>query len=262
MTENPIIHGSHTAIKKLHDAERLRLFLDYDGTLSEFAPTPDEIYPDPQLIDLLEMVNNRQHIQVAVISGRRLSHIQKLLPIKGIILAGTYGIELLQPDGKRIDRLNYKQIRPSLEQLKPLWESIISKDKNFYLEDKGWSLAIHARYVDSKVAERLLADARIICQPLIESTNVFRLLGGDKFLEVAPKLANKGLTIDYLLSIDPLRSQLAVYIGDDDKDEEAFGVIINNDGIAIKVSSQPSITKAQIRLDSPKTVRQFLVSLL
>jgi trehalose-phosphatase len=93
-------------------------------------------------------------------------------------------------------------------------------------------------------------------------SEVFRILGGHKFLEVAPRLANKGLTISYLVSRYPLEGALPIYIGDDDKDEEAFKVILQNDGVAIKVMSQPGETIAQFCLDSPKTVRQFLDSLL
>jgi trehalose-phosphatase len=91
--------------------------------------------------------------------------------------------------------------------------------------------------------------------------DLFRILGGHKFLEVAPALANKGLTVRYLISRYPLEGALPVYIGDDDKDEEAFEVILQNSGIAIKVSPQPGNTFAQLRLDSPKAVRQFLEAL-
>ncbi|MES0362195.1 MAG: trehalose-phosphatase, partial [Anaerolineales bacterium] len=67
------INGSNKIVEQIEDAAKLRIFLDYDGTLAEFAPTPDEIHPDPELIALLERLKNHQHLQVAVISGRRLS---------------------------------------------------------------------------------------------------------------------------------------------------------------------------------------------
>ena len=38
---------------RLAGVKRLWLFLDYDGTLAEFAPTPEHILPDPALIKLL-----------------------------------------------------------------------------------------------------------------------------------------------------------------------------------------------------------------
>lgn len=75
-------------------------------------------------------------------------------------------------------------------------------------------------------------------------------------------LANKGLTLRYLISRDPLAGALPVYIGDDDKDEEAFEVILQYDGVAIKVDSQSGETIAQVIIDSPKSLRKFLISLI
>ena len=257
-----IIDGSIKELKQIQNAANLRIFLDYDGTLAEFAPTPDEIYPDPELIDLLDRLNKHQRLQVAIISGRQLSHIRILIPLPGILLAGTYGIELLDPYGTQIDRLDFEEIRPTLDRIRPHWLELIRPHRDFYLEDKGWSLALHAKYVEGETAKEILNQARMQIDRADFPTDLYRILGGHKFLEVAPRLANKGLTVRYLISRYPLEESLPIYIGDDDKDEEAFEAIIQNSGIAIKVCPRTCDTIAQLRLDSPNTVRQFLVSLL
>lgn len=249
-------------MQRVQAADKLRLFLDYDGTLAEFAPTPDEIYPDPELIKLLDRLNHHQRLQVAIISGRRLSHIRKLIPIKGILLAGTYGIEILDSSGTPINRLDFEEIRPTLDRIRPLWQELIEPYREFYLEDKGWTLALHAKFVDGETAKETINRCRLVVEQMNLPDDLFRVLGGHKFLEVAPKLANKGITVRYLISKYPLDGALPVYIGDDDKDEEAFEVILQHDGIAIKVDSQPGDTTAQAHLDSPNSVRQFLVSLI
>ena len=249
-------------MQRVQTADKLRLFLDYDGTLAEFAPTPDEIYPDPELIKLLDRLNHHQRLQVAIISGRRLSHIRKLIPIKGILLAGTYGIEILDSSGTPINRLDFEEIRPTLDRIRPLWQELIEPYREFYLEDKGWTLALHAKFVDGETAKETINRCRLVVEQMNLPDDLFRVLGGHKFLEVAPKLANKGITVRYLISKFPLDGALPVYIGDDDKDEEAFEVILQHDGIAIKVDSQPGDTTAQAHLDSPNSVRQFLVSLI
>ena len=248
--------------KQINDAAKLRIFLDYDGTLAEFAETPDEIYPDPALIELLERLRNHPRMQVVIISGRRLSHIQTLVPIPGIMLAGTYGIEFVDLSGTRIERVDFKEIRPTLARLKPLWLELIRPHQEFYLEDKGWSLALHAKYVDQAIAEETIQLAQSILEQIIIPADLFRILGGYKFLEIAPKLANKGLAVDYFISRYPLEDALPIYIGDDDKDEEAFEVIMQYRGIAIKVGSHANETRARLHLDSPKSVRQFLAALL
>jgi len=255
------MHSTIT-LDDIRKSGNLRIFLDYDGTLADFAPTPDEIYPDQQLIDLLERLINDPGIQPAVISGRRLAHIRRLIPLQGILLAGTYGVEILEPSGKLIHRVNYESIRPTLEDLKPRWLELVRTHPEIYLEDKGWSLALHAKYMDGDRADKILEQARKYTRTDDFPTELFRVLGGHKFLEIAPRLANKGSAVRYLLTRYPLNGYLPIYIGDDDKDEEAFEVIIENSGVAIKVGPRSKASIAKLRLESPQTVREFLASLL
>ncbi len=244
-------------ITRLVAARRGGLFLDYDGTLDDFAPTPDHINRNPEIVSILTRLTRFSRLQIAVISGRPLKYVQALVPVPGILLAGTYGLELLLPDGKQIDRAQLATIRPVLDQLKPQWARLIADRSGFYLEDKTWSLALHARFAEPMEAGDILQQAQRLASQ-VASAEQFRLLGGHKFLEVAPALANKGLTVEYLLEhlVEP--QALPVYLGDDDKDEEAFGVITAHGGTAIVVASQPRETRAQCRLESPAKVRGWL----
>jgi trehalose 6-phosphate phosphatase len=242
---------------RIQAAERLRLFLDYDGTLADFAPTPEHVSPEPRVIALLTRLVERPSIRVAVISGRRLGHVEKLLPVPGLLLAGTYGVELRLPDGERVDLVSYQRVRPLLEEVKVRWERLLAGRDGFFLEDKGWALAIHARYAAGAEAEEVLDSARgMIGQAA--SSDLFRVLGGHKFLEVGPALAHKGRTVAYLLNRYPWSGALPLYIGDDDKDEEAFGIIQARDGIAIRVCEEHCATRADGRLTSPQHVRRWL----
>lgn len=248
--------------ERIEEASRLRLFLDYDGTLAEFAPTPDHVEPDPEIITLLSELARQPGILVTVVSGRRLEHVEKLLPVPEVLLAGTYGVELLLPSRESVDRVPYDDLRPVLEELKPQWEALIAEQDGFFLEDKDWALALHARYADDSVAERALEEARELAYASIEEApdpEMFRVLGGHKFLEIGPALAHKGRTVEHLLERYPFPGALLLYIGDDDKDEEAFGVIQSHGGLAIRVCKEPCETQADGRLASPREVRQWLV---
>jgi trehalose 6-phosphate phosphatase len=143
--------------KRLVGARRLWLFLDYDGTLADFAGTPEHVNPDPEVIDLLTGLVQNPRLRIAVVSGRRLSHVRSLLAVPGLLLAGTYGIELQTPKGERINRVAYATIRPTLDTLKPGWEHLIAGREGFFLEDKGWTLALHARFAEEGEAEKVLA---------------------------------------------------------------------------------------------------------
>jgi trehalose 6-phosphate phosphatase len=243
--------------RRISESQGLRIFLDYDGTLAEFAPTPQHVLPDPEIIGLIESFTNLANVSVAIISGRRLDHIQKLVPIRGVLLAGTYGVEMVAPNGEKIRRLKYNTIRPILEEIKPEWESVIAGEENFFLEDKGWSLALHARFVEDILAEQILTAAHSIAEEYIQQSP-FQILGGNKFLEVGPTIADKGQTIEYLLNRIPNMEKLLVYMGDDDKDELAFKVVNANEGISVLVSSNERETNAHFRLQSPMEARQWL----
>ncbi|NLE77871.1 MAG: trehalose-phosphatase, partial [Chloroflexi bacterium] len=168
--------------QRLQGAARLQLFLDYDGTLAEFAPTPDHVLPDPEVSDLVSRLAQHPAIRVAVVSGRRLGHVQRLLPVPGILLAGTYGIEMRTPEGQEVQRADLAALRPTLESIKGQWQGLIAGRDGFFLEDKGWAVALHGRRADPDEADQVLATARRLAQPLTDQA--FRTLGGYKFLEV------------------------------------------------------------------------------
>jgi trehalose 6-phosphate phosphatase len=245
--------------ERLIAAERVRLFLDYDGTLADFAPTPEYVNPDPEVVDLLARLAGHPRFRVAVVSGRRLADVEKLVPVPGVLLAGTYGVELRLPDGERIDRVAYETVRPSLEAVKPKWAALIEGLEGFFLEDKGWALALHARFAEAEEAEEVLAAARAIADEV--PPDLFRILGSYRFLEIGPLLAHKGRTVDYVLVRYPWPGALPVYLGDDDKDEEAFGVIQAHGGVAILVGRELRETQADARLESPQAARCWLEGL-
>jgi trehalose-phosphatase len=241
----------------LRQGGRIWLFLDYDGTLAEFASTPDVIAPDPQIISLLGRLARQDGLRLSIISGRTLDHIHVLVPVPGIWLAGTYGIELQKPSGEQIERLDYSDVRPILDEIKPVWQALLEKSTGFFLEDKGWTLAIHARYADEEQANRVLEQARRVAENKLTGSD-FGLLGGYRFLEVSPRLADKGRTVSHLLETSSWQDAMPIYIGDDDKDIRAFPVVQSHGGLAILVGEQHHAPQADGCLKSPSEVRDWL----
>jgi trehalose 6-phosphate phosphatase len=256
-----MLPSADKALTHLSKHARLWLFLDYDGTLADFAPTPDIVTPDPALIALLTALHEKSGLRLAVISGRRLKHVRSLVPIPGMWLAGTYGVEVLTPTGEQLGRLDYRTIRPALEKVKLTWHNLIGNRPDFYLEDKGWSLAIHARHAADQEAEETLSAASDQAQTALNNGNL-RLQGGHKFLEICPQQADKGETLEYILSRDVFPGALPVYIGDDDKDERAFRAVNAGQGVAIVVTAEARPTQAGYALANPTEVRTWLNTLL
>jgi trehalose-phosphatase len=245
-------------------AAGLRLFLDYDGTLVDFSPTPGQLEPHPEVIGLLARLAKRANISPAVISGRRLRDLRALLPVKGLWLGGTYGLELLAPSGETVCRADEGEVRPLLRRIKGDWQALIAGRGGFFLEDKGFTLALHARFAEEAEARAVLAGARQALD-LEAMAGRFRVLGGQRFLEVAPLLASKRQAVAYLLDRLPLPGARCLYIGDDDKDEEAFPLVHARGGAAAKVA-QPSQagqpTEADFIFESPRETVRWLEGLV
>ena len=236
-----------------YQKEDLFLFLDYDGTLAEFAPNPDIINPDKELIQLLTELMEVSIIKLAIVSGRKLDHVRSLIPLKGLWLAGTYGVEMEDPSGKKIVHLNYENIRPELEVIKPYWEGLIEGKDEYYLEDKGWSIAIHANGSDPEEKKTVLKSANKI----VLSENLI-IRKRDNFIEICPPEAEKGFAVKYIFGENDYTKSLPIFIGDEPRDEEAFEAVNSLGGFGIIVSKSDTVTKAKYQLKSPIQVRNWL----
>lgn len=251
-----ILLPANDLISQLKD-RRVDLYLDYDGTLAVFAPTPDDILPDEKVIGLISQLADSPNVRVSIVSGRRLGHIRKLIPVNGILLAGTYGVEMQTPDGNEIHQIEFESIRPTLDSLKPRWQALIDGKDGFYLEDKGWALAIHARKAEEKQGLQVLDHAeKMLTQEMLGQH--LQKIHGYRFLEIGPNNADKGHALRYLFDNFHWADSTPLYIGDDDKDEEAFQASNEYGGYSILVSNEPRETSAGYILDSPIEVHEWL----
>ena len=248
-------------LEQLLCQDRLWLFLDYDGTLADFAPTPESVVTDPEVISIVTRLALCPRVRVAVISGRPLKQIQQLLPISHIWLAGTYGVEVQTPGGEILQRAEWKVIRPALERLKPFWRQLIADRTGFFLEDKGWALALHGRFAHDAEADQVLSAAST-STGMLASSGEFRLLPSSHFLEICPIIAHKGRTVNYVLDRFAWPGALPVYLGDDDKDEDAFEAIKAHHGVALLVAAILRTTRADAQLGSPQAARDWLTQLV
>ncbi|MBI5030819.1 MAG: trehalose-phosphatase [Chloroflexi bacterium] len=248
-------------LRHLRNGGRLWLLLDYDGTLVPVAPTPAEAVPDPGLLELLSRLVQIDAMCVAVVSGRSLASLKPMLPVPNLILAGIYGVEIQIGEHIESDVLNPQEMRKKIDEVKSAWAQIIVDRPGFWLEDKRFALALHGRFADPPTADIVFSQAR---EKLAEiAVDEFRILGGERFLEIAPASASKGKAVEWLLEHMPLADALPVYFGDDDKDEEAFLVVKQLGGIPIGVGKPRSATTHAVeRLASPSDLRMWLESFL
>ncbi|MRR30278.1 trehalose-phosphatase [bacterium] len=247
--------------QRLAKTHLVRLLLDYDGTLAPFAPSPDVIQQDPALIALMSRLASQGNYLLAVVSGRSLPHLQELLPFGGLLLAGTYGLEIQLPDGTVTAAVVYDQVRPMMERVKPVWQQLLDGQHGFFLEDKGWALALHARFATNEDALQVLGHAQKEVEALSPGP-AYAVERRPRFLEIYPIEASKSRSIQLILTKYTPPGALPVFAGDDYHDEEAFSTVQSSGGYCIRIAPEEIHTRAQFRLDNPVQVRDWLAGLL
>jgi trehalose 6-phosphate phosphatase len=241
-------------------AGAVRLVLDYDGTLVPIARTPDEARPDSALLELLTALGRNPGLDVTVLSGRSLSNLCALLPVPGLTLAGTYGAQVRWASGETVTRADPALVRPLIERVRDLWSVLVAGEEGFLLEDKGLGMALHARFARPASVVSILPAAESAARRVIDPAQL-HIVGGDRFLEVAPLTADKGRAVEWLIQQRAAPHELIVYFGDDDKDAAAFVVVREWGGIPIIVGPREAETRALVRLPGPPAVREWLYAI-
>src|SRR5206468_4232885 len=78
---------------------RILVALDFDGTLAPIVEDPDAAQPLPLSVQALRALAGLPRTHVAVISGRPLVQLQRLVePAEGVALVGSHGAEIDEYD--------------------------------------------------------------------------------------------------------------------------------------------------------------------
>lgn len=250
-----------TKIRKVvKEAKSVQLFLDYDGTLTSFTDNPKQAYPSKKTVHILESLTSIPGIQVAIISGRQLLELRKLLNLKGVTYAGTHGLQIEYPWDEKFVWDKAADSRPILGQIKKKLSEAFKDLEGVFLEDKGFTLGLHYRGFsgDAEVLEDKFKE-------LVEKhLDGLELLCGDKILEVRPKGWHKGKAVELIkkkfVKSDPDGGKVVpFYIGDDRTDEDAFRHL--KEGVTILVlngKAQTEATEAKYYCQDPAEVLGLL----
>ncbi len=246
-------------ILRLFAGKRPVVFLDYDGTLTPIVDRPE----DAKLADSVRQTLKElaRHCTVAVISGRDLPDVQKLIDLKDIYYAGSHGFDIAGPAGKRLEHQLGKEFLPVLNQAEKELKSLIEdKIPGSQIERKKFSIAVHYRRVDEGKAGEV---EQAVDQVLAEHGEL-RKATGKKIFEVQPDIDwHKGKALLWLLNKLELDQPgvLPLYVGDDVTDEDAFEVL-EDKGLGLVVQEGDKPTRAKYRLHNPAEVEQFLQNLI
>lgn len=232
-------------------AARWALFLDIDGTLLTHAETPDAVYVDDALRDLLERLQAQADGAVALISGRSIDDVDALFAPLVLPVAGQHGVEWRDAAGA-LHRLPFPE--EHLRQVAQRFAAFKARHPGIVFEDKGHNLALHYR-----LAPQLEREVRTLVEHAVADLGEdFELQAGKMVVELKPGGHDKGTAIEAFMSSVPFAGRTPVFIGDDLTDEYGFTAVQRLGGHAVKVGDGESV--ADCRLADVGAVRAWLAS--
>jgi trehalose 6-phosphate phosphatase len=219
------------------------LFLDFDGTVVDIAPQPQDVHVPEPLIGILQDLNDYLQGAVALISGRPIAQIDEFLHPLQLPVAGVHGTERRGADGK----VHLLHTQP-LDHVEEAARLLAAQHTELLVESKRGSLALHYRQAPEleELCLRTMHDA------VAESPGV-TMLRGKMVVEAKPGGASKGRAIEDFLAEPPFAGRRPVFIGDDVTDEVGFSTVQRLGGIGIKVGE--GATVAWRRLPDPSALR-------
>lgn len=225
------------------------LFLDFDGTLIEFAPTPEEVQPDASLVALLTETCSLLGGALAIVSGRSVDTMDRLLAPLRVPVAGVHGYERRAADG------GFYRPTPHAAKLAALRDDLaqfVAARPGLLLEEKSAGLAVHFRrvpYLQGAVRSQLESGVASLGAE-------FELLEGDAVIEVKSATHNKATAVEAFMQEAPFAGRSPIYIGDDNTDFDGFAAVSRHGGMAIGVGNRVA---TPWRLRDPAAVRAWLL---
>jgi len=230
---------------------RLVLLLDFDGTLSPLAETPDGARLPARVRRSLLRLVSLGGVRVAVISGRPVDYLRRTIRLQPVYYSGNHGLEIVGP------RTSYCHpmaagLRKQIRRWAKSWQDPVSRIPGAFLEDKGVSLSLHYRRV---LPHHLSAFRALVRRLRIETAACrVRWQQGKKVWEVLPAAAwDKGRAARVLTQ--RLKHFFPVIVGDDETDEDMFRAF-RGKGLTIAVGRTRSA--AAFRLRRQNDVPRFL----
>jgi trehalose 6-phosphate phosphatase len=196
----------------------LGLALDFDGTLSPIAPTPEEAQLYPGVADLLQRAQKYAH--VAILTGREIEDGARKINLDGLTYIGTHGLEW--SDG--LPWLHEVHIAPDSLEYIPSGTYLLDLVAARQAELPG--IIVQRKLVGGSIHYRLAPDKEQTRQKLLEllaeparRVNM-QLSEGKLIVEIRPPLAiDKGLALRQFAQRNELRG--LIFAGDDRTDLDA-----------------------------------------
>lgn len=216
---------------------RAALFLDLDGTLAALAPTPDQVVPDGGRTALLRRACESLDGRLAVVSGRALGDVDRILEGAAPCAAGVHGLERRGADGS----VRAFEPHPDLPRARDSLVFHARSRPGLLVEEKALGVALHYRNAAPEKAAALA-----LAKHIADATGLV-LQEGDHVVELRTPGADKGDAVRAFMSEPPFAGSVPLFVGDDLTDEDAFAAVQSMGGAGLLVGrDRPSVATGRL----------------
>ena len=230
------------------------LFLDFDGTLVELRDRPESVTLPPATAELLPRLRDLLGGALAIVSGRAIADLDRLLKPLRLPVAGLHGAERRDARG----RLHCaEETSTRLQPVRDAVAGFVEARPGLQGEDKGGALAIHYRGAPERGDEvaGFLERQRAAVGP------GFHVHSGKTVYELKPDDRDKGDAVRAFMAEAPFAGRVPVFMGDDRTDEDAFAAVNALGGVSIRVGAHHEPTAADHLLASVAAAGEWLAGL-
>ncbi len=222
------------------------LFLDFDGTLVDIASDPDLVKIPPDLPGLLAGLHTALGGALAIVSGRKLSDIDRFLAPQVLPVSAEHGAQFRLADGAVT-----LVASPDLHEVSRVALALAAQHAGLKVEIKTTAVSLHYRQAPELEAQCLEAMAEAV-----KRSPGLELMQGKYVFDIRAAGVSKGSAIEALMGQSPFEGRLPLFAGDDTTDEAGFASVQAMGGEALKVGDGHSL--AGHRCASPADLRLWL----
>lgn len=244
---------------RLREAPYLILLLDYEGTLTEFASTPQLARPGKDLYELLARLAKRPNTEVHITSGRDRETMERWLGKLPVTLHAEHGFWMRAAGGEARETATLSETGWR-DAARDILRGYAERTPGALVEEKPASLAFHYRAVEPDFGTQQANELRQHLLGLFSNAPV-EIVAGNKVIELRPQGVHKGRIVERLAADIEHRhpEALLVAFGDDSSDEDTFAALPEH-AVAIRVGS--GYSQAPYRVSGVDDVRELLSALV
>lgn len=233
------------------DPATTAFFFDFDGTLAGIVDDPQAVQVDLRVLEALRAIRDASDGALAVISGRSVKQLDRMLHPLRLPAAGVHGLERRNVDGHlfrvEIDEDAFARLHERIAKF-------VEEHPGLLAEVKPGSVALHYRK-----RPQLASACRVLAAQLAGEDERIRVLHGKMVVELKLAGRTKADAIADFMSEPPFAGRRPLFAGDDATDEDGFAALERWNGISIKVGM--SDTRAAYRLRDIAAFHDWLVAL-